>query len=76
MFKKAISIEPNDVTHYVALVATYVYSGQEKKAREVVAKIIEINPNFSPVEFGNKMPYKDKAELGRFVDSLKKAGLN
>jgi len=76
MCNKAISIEPDDVTPYVALVATYVYSGQEKKAREVAAKIIKINPNFSPVEFGNKMPYKDKAELGRFVDSLKKAGLN
>jgi adenylate cyclase len=76
MCNKAISIEPNDVTHYVALVATYVYSGQKKKAREVAAKIIKINPNFSPVEFANRMPYKDKAEYNRFVDSLNKAGLN
>ena len=76
MCNKAISIEPNDVTHYVALVATYVYSGQEKKACEVAAKIIKINPNFSPVEFGSRIPYKDKAEYNRFVDSLKKAGLN
>jgi adenylate cyclase len=76
MCNKAISIEPNDVTHYVALVATYVYSSQKKKAREVAAKIIKINPNFSPIEFANRMPYKDKAEYNRFVDSLNKAGLN
>lgn len=76
MCNKAISIEPNDVTHYVALVAAYVYSGQDKKAREVAAKIIKINPNFSPVEFGSRMPYKDKAECNRLVDSLIKAGLN
>ncbi|MDB4442579.1 hypothetical protein N9219_04080 [bacterium] len=76
MCNKAISIEPDDVTPYVALVATYIYSGQEKKAREVAAKITKINPNFSAVDFGSRMPYKGKAEYNRFVDSLIKAGLN
>ncbi len=76
MCQRAISIEPDDVTPYVALVATYVLSGQDIKAREVAAKILKKFPNFSPIEFANRMPYKDKAASQLFVNSLKKAGLN
>jgi len=63
MCNRAISIEPDDVTPFVSLVASYILSGHDKEAHEAASEIIKINPNFSPVEFANRLPYKDQAEL-------------
>jgi adenylate cyclase len=75
MCKKAISIEPNDVTPYVSLVASAILFGQHEDAHNAANKILKINPDFSPVEFLMKLPYKERAELERIIEALRTAGL-
>ena len=75
MCKKAISIEPDDVTPFVSLASSYILLDRDKEAHVTTTEILKINPNFSLVEFAKKLPYKNQVELERTVDALRKAGL-
>ena len=54
-----------------------IYSelGREEEARTEVAEVLRINPNFSLKVFKQRLPYKDPAEVERYVAALRKAGL-
>jgi hypothetical protein len=55
------------------LAASYSALGREEEARVEMAEVLKISPQFS-LE-GVRQPYKDPADLKRFIDLLRKAGL-
>jgi tetratricopeptide (TPR) repeat protein len=57
------------------LAITYAELGREEEARAEVAEILRISPGAS-LDLWQAMPYKNKADQQRFIDGLRKAGLN
>ena len=49
--------------------------GREEEARAAAAEVLRINPNFSCDYYAKKTPYKNQADLDRFIGALRKAGL-
>jgi adenylate cyclase len=74
-FKKALTRNPNDSPAHQFLAAIYSELGREEEARAEVAEILRISPNFSLEVLRQRLPYKDPADLERFLDGLRKAGL-
>ncbi len=66
---------PNLLIGHNILAATYSELGREAEARAEVAEVLRLSPNFS-LEIGQQMfPFKDPAELERYLAALRKAGL-
>jgi adenylate cyclase len=59
----------------VLLAAIYGELGREEEARAEAAEILRISPNYSLAVVRARIPYKDPADLERFLDGLRKAGL-
>jgi hypothetical protein len=49
--------------------------GREEEARARTAQILRIAPKFSVESFANTLPFKNKADIDLYIDSLRKAGL-
>jgi adenylate cyclase len=58
---------------YVA--ACYAELGQMEEARAHAAMALEAKPDFSVEARGKWLPFKREADLQRFLDGLRKAGL-
>lgn len=46
-----------------------------EEARAHAALALEARPDFSVGAWGKRLPYKNEADLQRFLDGLRKAGL-
>ena len=57
------------------LAVVYAELGREKEARAEVAEILRISPEASLERWRERMPYKNQADLERFIAGLRKAGL-
>ncbi len=57
------------------LAVVYTEMGLEEQARGAVAEALRISPGASVAAYRKRLPYKDPAELERFLDGLRKAGL-
>ena len=75
VFKKGVAIEPNDLFSQLGLAATYAILGREKEAKSTGLEILKIDPTFSIKRFTKVVPLKNSAELNRFAEALRKAGL-
>jgi adenylate cyclase len=73
--KKAIIRIPNLLPARTQLAAAYSELGREEEARAEVAEVLRLNPYFSIEGLRQRVPYKDPAELERYLDALRKAGL-
>ncbi|MBI3303741.1 MAG: adenylate/guanylate cyclase domain-containing protein [Deltaproteobacteria bacterium] len=73
--KKTIIRTPNLLTAHTQLAATYSELGREAEARAEVAEVLRLNPHFSIEGLRQRVPYRDPAEVERYVDALRKAGL-
>ena len=58
---------------YLAVV--YVELGREKEARAEVAEILRISPGASLDLWRERWPYKNQADLERYIAGLRKAGM-
>ena len=74
-FKKALTRNPNLLPAHVNLAVIYSELGREEEARAEVAEVLRINPNFSLEVLRQRLPYKDPADLERYLAALRKAGL-
>jgi adenylate cyclase len=74
-FKKALQRAPNNLIAHIGLGATYSLMDREKEARSEAEEILRINPKFSLDFWAKISPFKDRTEIDKIVNALRKAGL-
>jgi adenylate cyclase len=74
-FKKAIDASPNYLPAHAFLAASYSSLGREAEAAAATEEVFRINPKFSLESYAKTLPYKNNADVERYVAALKKAGL-
>jgi adenylate cyclase len=72
--RRAVQAEPQNLWAHVVLAASYSLSEREDEARDEVAEVLKIQPNFS-LEHVARLPFKEKEDLELFVGAQRKAGL-
>jgi adenylate cyclase len=73
--KKALHIDPEDVTTFRNLAAIYMTIGEEEKARAAAAEVLRLNPDFSIEHHFKNIRWEYQEGQERFIDALCKAGL-
>ena len=75
MNERALKRTPNDVFAHMHSAAAYSALGREEEARHQAQELLRLDPSFSVDKWAETIVIKDKAELERFIDDLRKAGL-
>jgi adenylate cyclase len=73
--KKVLTLNPNFVFAHVNLAICYAELGRLEEARAEMAEAQRLNPTYSLEWVRQNFPYKDPAELERYLVGLRKAGL-
>jgi Flp pilus assembly protein TadD len=73
--KRALALEPNYAPAHINLAICYAELGRLEEARAEAAEIRRLVPNFSAEVLRRRIPFKDPADIERFVDGLRQAGL-
>jgi adenylate cyclase len=60
---------------HLGLSAAYMELGRDEEAETHAAEVLGINPKFSLESYAKTQPYKNKADLDRYFEALRKAGL-
>jgi adenylate cyclase len=74
-FKKAIRLAPGDSFTHLSLAATYSFTGHDEEAHAEVSEVLRIEPRISLEAVAKRTPSKNKDDMDRFIDALRKAGL-
>jgi TolB-like protein/class 3 adenylate cyclase/Tfp pilus assembly protein PilF len=75
IFEMSLARNPNDITDWVGLAATLGELGRAEDAKRAVTEILRLHPDFSIKNYVRRLSYRDPAELTRYEDGLRKAGL-
>jgi tetratricopeptide (TPR) repeat protein len=75
-YEKALKLNPDFMSSYIGLTATYSLLGMDEKAHAAAEQLLRLNPNLSLKNLRRSMPYKDPADINLLIDGLQKAGLN
>jgi adenylate cyclase len=73
--KKAINLLPDSLYPHIGLAATYSLAGRDEEARAEVSEVLRIQPKISLKSLAKRVAYKNKADIDRLIDALRKAGL-
>ena len=73
--KKALDRNPNYLPAHAFLAASYSSLGREAEATAAVKEVLRVNPKFSLEFYAKTLPYKNKADIERYIAALRKAGL-
>ena len=73
--KKSIEIAPNDFWNHATLAAVYIMMGRDEEAHAAAAEVLRINPKFSLEWLSKGALYKDRSEVEKVSDAMRKAGL-
>lgn len=74
-YKKALQREPKNFFAHLNLAATYSLMGREKEAQAEAAEVLKLNPKFTLDYLAKVSGFKDRAEVDKIIDALRKAGL-
>jgi tetratricopeptide (TPR) repeat protein len=81
-YKEAISTlqsatlrNPNYLPPHLHLIISYSELGRDAEARAELGEFLRINPNVSLEMERQLLPFKDPADLERYLAALRKAGL-
>ncbi|MGI9524597.1 MAG: BTAD domain-containing putative transcriptional regulator, partial [Hyphomicrobiaceae bacterium] len=75
VFEQGIKRNPDNLSMHVGLASTLGELSREQEARLSVTEILRLDPDFSISGYARQLSYRDPAELARFEDGLRKAGL-
>jgi tetratricopeptide (TPR) repeat protein len=73
--KKAVARNPDYAPPHVNLTLCYAYLGRQQDAEAELAKVLRLRPTYSLEIERQSIPYKNPADLERYLDGLRKAGL-
>jgi tetratricopeptide (TPR) repeat protein len=73
--KQAIQHGPGSIFSYIALAAACSAAGRDSEARAAAGECLKINPNFSLEQYAKTVSLKDRFQLDRYIEALRKAGL-
>jgi tetratricopeptide (TPR) repeat protein len=73
--KKALSNNPDQLSAYLTLAASYRSLNRHEETNKAIKEILRINPNFSLEYYANVLPYKNQEKLDKYIKALRKAGL-
>jgi len=75
VYKKALTINPDHFSAWTGITAAYMLSGQGAKAGTAAKEVLRIQPEFSVEQYRKSLLHSDQADIGRFIEALRKAGL-
>jgi adenylate cyclase len=75
MLEKVLDQKPNHRAALTRLTAAYSLLGNTEKAKQTALELLKVDPDYNLSGFVSKLPYKNKADLDRYIDALRKAGL-
>jgi adenylate cyclase len=70
-----IARNPSTDASRMLLASCYGHLGRIDDARKTWAEVLEVNPQFSLMQRGRVLPYKNASDFQRIADGLAKAGL-
>ena len=74
-WEKALHISPNYLPAHAFLAACYSSLDRQAEAAVEAEEVMRINPKFSLKFYAKTLPYKNKADIDRYIAALRKAGL-
>ncbi len=74
-FKKAVHVNPDYLVAHAFLAACYISLDRQAEAAAEAKEVLRINPKFSLESYTKTLPYKNRADIERYVVALRKAGL-
>jgi adenylate cyclase len=74
-FKKAVHVSPDYLVARAFLAASYSSLDRQAEAAAEAEEVLRINPKFSLKFYAKTLPYKNKADIERYIAALRKAGL-
>jgi Tfp pilus assembly protein PilF len=73
--KRALERNPDQLFAHITLAAAYSELGRTGEASASATEALRIKPNFNLEWFEKMLPWKNKADVDRFFDALRKAGI-
>ena len=73
--EKAVRQAPDSLYARIMMTVVYSFSGRAEEARAEAAEVLRIQPKFSLEKFEKKLTYKREQDRERFLEALRKAGL-
>ena len=74
-YKKVLHLYPKDTFSKVGLAVAYSLLGREEEARAMAAEFLMMRPRFSVKGWAMGVPYKNRADITLFADTMRKVGL-
>ena len=75
VLSSAVSRNPDYISPHQTLAVLYTELGRPEDAHHEVQEVLRINPQFSLTLFEQRLCYKDPADTARWVQGMRKAGL-
>jgi adenylate cyclase len=73
--QKMVTRHPDHGPTHVNLAICYAYLGRQQDAEAEMAKVLQFWPTWSLEIERQSVPYKNPADLERYLDGLRRAGL-
>lgn len=74
-WKKALNLSRNYLNAHTFLAACYISLDRQAEAAAAAKEVLRINSKFSLESYAKRLPYKNKTDIERYVNALRKAGL-
>jgi adenylate cyclase len=74
-FEKAVRLAPGSAWRHVSVASAYSLADRDEEARAAAQEILRLDPRISLEFIAKTAPFKNKADLERLLDALRKAGL-
>jgi len=74
-YQRALRVASNNILARLGLTATYSLMGRDTEARAEAEEVLRINPKFSLEAYARTVPHKNRAQLDRYLEALRQAGL-